>query len=63
VPLWAKRLFLVKLRFILCEKASIETFDEEEIEGEKVGVISMFENLHYSFVLSQGFANPMVVTI
>jgi hypothetical protein len=48
VPLWAKGLFLVKLRFILCEKASIETLDQEEIEGEKVGTVFAFKNLLYT---------------
>jgi hypothetical protein len=35
VPLWAKRLFLIKLRFILCDKAKLQNL---ETETEKVCV-------------------------
>ncbi|XP_048754339.1 neuronal acetylcholine receptor subunit alpha-10-like isoform X2 [Ostrea edulis] len=36
VPLWVKRVFLIKLRFVLCEKPTIEDLDQvEEIEREK----------------------------
>lgn len=38
VPLWAKRLFLMKLRFILCDTAKIGNLDQEA-EKEKVCIV------------------------